>query len=93
MKYLVSKELMPFISKPLEDENISYSIERIKEEETGFIIADISARAMKKIRRKAWAGMLSEMIHLPVLSREDIRNKRTGVVPEKEMYWFKKSFL
>ena len=93
MKFLVSKKLIPFISKPLEENHISYAINSDKNNEVGIVMADISERTMKKIKRIAWASMLSSEINLPVLSRQDIGNCRPGVIPKSELHCFKEAFL
>lgn len=42
----------------------------------------------KKKKRAAWAAKKTIELCLPVLTRDDIGNLRTGVIPEREKKWF-----
>lgn len=42
----------------------------------------------EKEKRAAWAAEKSKEIGLPVLTRDDIGNLKTGVIPKEEKKWF-----
>lgn len=85
-------EFLPYIAEALEEQGVSqYEIQRTATH--GIVRADVSNRLIKKCKRRAWATRRSRQIQLNVLTREDVKSKRNGVIPETEIYHFMKARL
>jgi hypothetical protein len=90
--YIVERGLVPQVIEVLTEKNVeAYTVS--SEGDACVVCSEISAREMKRTKRAAWAMKLSKKIGLPVITREDIGNLRTGVIPEKEKHWFEKARL
>lgn len=57
------------------------------------ISANISGRKMKKVKRCLWAKKKTEDTGIRHLTREDADSSFSGIIPESEAFYFKKSSL
>lgn len=92
-KYAVERELVPQVIEALTEKKVKNYTVSASDTDTCVVCSDISAREMKRTKRAAWAMKLSRSIGLPVITREDIGNLRTGVIPQKEKHWFEQARL
>lgn len=92
-KYTIKSKLIPQVIEALTKKNVKKYTAFTTDIGQGVVCSDISAREMKRVKRIAWALTLSKEIGLPVITREDIGNLRTGVIPQEEKYWLERARL
>lgn len=93
MQHTVAKNMISHVIEAMTEKNIENYNVVATENGDCVVTADISNREMKKIKRIAWGKKKSKEIGLPVLTREDIGNLRTGIIPKEEAFWFEKARL
>ena len=92
MQFTIEKEMIGYVVAVLVEKNIHVFHVSCEEKEC-ILDVNVSAEEMEKIVRIAWGKKETLKRAIPVLTREDIDNLRTGIIPKEEAAFFEQARL
>lgn len=91
-EFNINSSYAPYISLAMKKIGVTdYSIEY--DGERCVVRADLSKRLYRALLRNAWAAKVTDEKSLRYLTREDVTNTMSGVIPASESLYFQKAWL